>query len=68
MSTTLLKITEVEKRVGKKKSSIYAAIQAGMFPAPVSLGPRSSAWVEAEIEQWVQERIQARQSVMKGQA
>lgn len=64
MTSRLLKLHHVEERVGMKKSSIYVAIKAGTFPAPVSLGPRSSAWVEAEIEQWIQGRIQARQPVL----
>lgn len=64
MTSRLLKLHHVEERVGMKKSSIYAAIKVGTFPAPVSLGARSSAWVEMEIEQWIQDRIEARQPVL----
>jgi prophage regulatory protein len=32
------------------------------FPRPVSLGEKRIAFVAAEIDQWIQERINARQS------
>jgi prophage regulatory protein len=33
-------------------SEIYRRIAAGTFPAQVVLGPKSVAWIEAEILQW----------------
>lgn len=54
----VLKIREVEERTGKKKSSIYAAVQQKTFPAPISLGGRSSGWLDTDIEKWFDERVQ----------
>lgn len=55
----LLRRPQVEERTGLKRSSIYARMAKGTFPKSVSLG-RAVAWVEAEIEAWIDERIQAR--------
>lgn len=51
----LLRIKEVETVVGKKKSSIYAD---ETFPRPIKIGPRASAWVGAEVAQWIEHRIE----------
>jgi predicted DNA-binding transcriptional regulator AlpA len=32
------------------RSSWYAGVRKGRFPRPVKLGPRTSAWREADIE------------------
>lgn len=34
----------------------YKLISEGQFPKPVKLG-RSSRWLQSEVEEWVQERI-----------
>jgi prophage regulatory protein len=41
---------------------MYALMRVGDFPAAVPLGPRAVAWVESEIEIWIEDRIRARQS------
>jgi predicted DNA-binding transcriptional regulator AlpA len=41
----------------------WRLIQAGKFPAPIKLGtgPNSrNAWIEAEIDAWIEQRIAAR--------
>ena len=45
---------------GLSRSSIYAYIDKGYFPAQVKLGERSVAWVEDEVVAWIDSRIQAR--------
>lgn len=49
-----IKLREVQTICGKSRSSIYAAIKNGNFPAPVKLGERSSAWIKSEVLQWAQ--------------
>jgi prophage regulatory protein len=56
----LLRRSEVEARIGHGRSWIYAAMQTGDFPQPVSIGPRSVAWVEDEIDQWIASRPRRR--------
>lgn len=56
----LLRISEVVSRTGLPEASVYDAIRAGAFPRPVKIGARSSAWPEHEVQQWIDERIAAR--------
>jgi prophage regulatory protein len=55
----LLRITEVRKRVPYSRSQIYNLISRGEFPRPISLGERSVAWIEAEIDAWIEARIES---------
>lgn len=56
----LLRLPKVEAATGYKRSTIYRLIQRGEFPAPISLSAngRASAWVEDEINDWIQKRIE----------
>ncbi|WP_339729439.1 AlpA family phage regulatory protein [uncultured Pseudomonas sp.] len=47
-----IKRTEVEKLTTLSTSEIYRRIAAGTFPAQVTLGPKSVAWIEAEVLAW----------------
>jgi prophage regulatory protein len=58
-----LRLPEVKTVTGLSKSSLYALIRANSFPAPVQLGPRTVAWVKAEVKQWADERVLASRSV-----
>ena len=55
-----LRLPAVLEQVGYKSSTIYEMIKEGSFPAPVHLGPRLTAWVESEVQQWMQDRIDER--------
>ncbi|SNT28580.1 transcriptional regulator, AlpA family [Noviherbaspirillum humi] len=61
MNHRVLKLQEVMAKVGMKKTSIYRAISVHDFPAPISLGAQAVGWVEAEIDAWIESRMQARQ-------
>lgn len=47
-----IKRAEVEKLTTLSTSEIYRRIAAGTFPAQVTLGPKSVAWIEAEVVAW----------------
>jgi len=55
--TRFLRLPEVMARTGLSRSTIYVRLAAGCFPRPVALGGRAVGWIEAEIEEWVAERI-----------
>jgi prophage regulatory protein len=55
-----LKLKDVQKITGLSRSSIYAYIDKGLFPIQVKLGQRSVAWLDTEIESWVDGKINAR--------
>lgn len=52
----LLRRREVERRVGKSRSAIYAAVRAGEFPRPVAIGRRAVAWRLTDIQEWIDAR------------
>jgi prophage regulatory protein len=56
MAISLLRIPDVEKAVGLKKSYIYEAMNRGEFPPPVRLGTRTVAWRSDDIEEWIDSR------------
>jgi len=56
----LIKLKEVIEITCLTKATIYRMIADGKFPKQVSLGDRAVAWVYQEIENWVNERINAR--------
>ncbi len=53
----LLKLPEVKRRSGLSKTDIYIMMNAGEFPHNVKISIRAVAWVESEIENWVQQKI-----------
>jgi len=59
MVTTILRLPTVIARTGLSRSTIYLRVSEGSFPAPVSLGDRAVGWVESDIENWLQQQIEA---------
>lgn len=55
-----LRLSDVKKRTGLSRSTIYLNITNGKFPSNINLGPRCVGWLESEIEAWMQARIQER--------
>jgi prophage regulatory protein len=53
----LLKLPEVENLSGLKQTSIYDHAKRGIFPKPIKLTTRSSAWVEREVAEVIRARI-----------
>lgn len=52
-----LRLREVQARCGNvSKATIYRWIKDYDFPAPVKIGPGTSAWVKTETEEWLQSR------------
>jgi prophage regulatory protein len=52
----IIRRPEVSQRTGLPKSSIYALVNRGEFPAPVKLGPRAVGWYEDAVDQWIDSR------------
>jgi prophage regulatory protein len=62
---TFLRRKQVEKRTGLSRSTIYLRIQEGTFPMPVNLGARAVGWIETEIEECMESRIEDRDSAQE---
>jgi prophage regulatory protein len=58
-STTFLRRRTVEAKTGLSRSTIYARMKDGTFPAPIRIGPRAVAWIESDIEAWQAARVSA---------
>lgn len=58
-----IRLPEVKSRTGLARSSLYARVATGTFPQSVSLGGRAVAWIEAEVQSWIEQQIQASRQV-----
>ena len=68
-----IRLPEVLSRTGYGRTSIYRKMEEGTFPRSVKLGSppidprvfdsRAVAWIEDEVEQWIESRIEERDSV-----
>lgn len=63
MTNSLIRLTEVQRRTGYSRAWLYRLLSENRFPKPVKIGSRAIAFVESEIETWINERIAERDSV-----
>ena len=66
----LIRLPEVLSRTGYGRTTIYRKMEDGSFPRSVKLGgppkdpnafdSRAIAWIEDEVEQWMESRIEER--------
>ena len=61
MTMKFLRLPEVKSRTGFSRSSIYLFVQNGTFPRPVRIGGRVVAWLETEIDEWIEARLAERE-------
>ncbi len=60
---SLLRLPEVERRTGLKRSAIYNRMTTGEFPKPIRLTQKAVAWPESEVAHWIHAKIaQCRQA------
>lgn len=64
-SRTLIRLPRVERITGRGRSQIYRGVVDGTFPRPVRIGARAVAWIEAEVQQWINDRIAERDARTK---
>ena len=68
-----IRLSEVMSRTGYGRTSIYRKMEDGSFPKSLKLGgsPKDPsifdssavAWIEDEVDQWIESRIDDRDSV-----
>ena len=59
MFNKIIRLPEVKTRTGLSTSTIYLHMTKGIFPKAISLGERAVGWLEADIDQWLDDRIAA---------
>jgi prophage regulatory protein len=58
--TVLIDINAVKRQTGfRSTQTIYTKMNEEGFPRPISVGDRTKRWIAAEIESWIQARIEA---------
>lgn len=58
----LLRLASIIKPAGPipvSRSTWWAGVRSGRFPAPVKLGPRITAWREADIQRLIDDGLPA---------
>ena len=53
-----LRISAVEALTGLSRTTIYDWSAQGRFPRAVRLSERAVRWIESEVEEWMDERIE----------
>jgi prophage regulatory protein len=52
----LLKVKDIQARLGIGRSAVYALIHKPSFPAPIAINSRTLRWEASEFEQWLLSR------------
>jgi prophage regulatory protein len=55
-----LRLPEVIRLTGRKRSSVYADMAAGKMPKCIKIGPRAVAWDAGEIAAWQASKLAER--------
>ncbi|EHU4846277.1 AlpA family transcriptional regulator [Vibrio vulnificus] len=58
----LIRLSEVLAMTGLSRSSMYRSIEEKQFPEQVQLGGRAVAWVESEVQEWISQKVESRNS------
>ena len=68
-----IRLNEVLSRTGFGRTSIYRKMEEGSFPKSLKLGgppkdpsifdSRAVAWIEDEVDQWIESRIEDRVTI-----
>lgn len=60
VSQRFLRLSQVMDRTGLKRSQIYLYMKMGLFPKSVKIGISSVAWLESEVEEWINQKLNNR--------
>ena len=62
----ILRLRQVQEQCGLSRSTIYARVVQGTFPAPIHLGGRTTGWIEGDVQDWLQEQVARSRSPVGG--
>lgn len=58
-SLRLVRLPEAMQKTGFARSTIYAKIADGTFPRPQKISKRAVAFLEADLDNWIHQQIEA---------
>ena len=53
----IIRLPEVINVTGLARSTVYKKVADKSFPSPISLGSKSVGWLEANVQDWIQQQI-----------
>lgn len=56
----LIKLPEVCSKTGLSRAGVYKRMNEGAFPSRVPLGGRAVAWIDSEVDEWIENQISRR--------
>ncbi len=66
MSHRFLRLTDVKTLTGFSRSTIYMRIAENRFPKSIKLGDRAVAWLERDIDAWMEQQIKTSRKEARG--
>ena len=54
--------SQVIEKTSLSKTALYALINQGNFPKPVLISTKRKAWLQSDVDDWIQERVDAARS------
>jgi prophage regulatory protein len=55
----IINLQRVTAKTTLGRSTLYAYMRDGKFPASIRLGDRHIGWIEEEVDAWVKGRVEA---------
>ena len=56
----LIRLKEVMHKTGLARTTLYNYMQDDKFPQSVPLGDRAVAWIEEEVDRWIEQKVKER--------
>lgn len=61
----VLRLPQVCKMTGLRRSTVYEMEADGRFPSRVKIGLRSVGWIESEVQSWLRDKVERGRSRKK---
>ena len=55
--SNFLRVTQVARKIGIGKSTVWLWVKEGKLPEPIKLSPRITVWDESKIEEWIKAKF-----------
>jgi prophage regulatory protein len=61
--TKVIRFSELQKKIGLSRSTIFRLERDGKFPKHIQLGPKSTGWLMHQVDEWILSRMNSMQGV-----